>query len=191
MSRRRCRLGQPHRRITAGRLRGSGCRSAARRRRGEKLLALWFAARCFKLGVPSCAAAAVSRLPRAVEAGTRRDPLRGCEKGFSAPGPCGPPPATRVSPARYADHASRRGARVILQTRTQPDLPAACRDGPSSLDARALPILLMKPHQTVLPAPCRRRGSRKNELGSVGCYREPAGHLWIFVGIDDISRIQR
>jgi hypothetical protein len=30
-----------------------------------------------------------------------------------------------------------------------------------------------------------------DELGSLGCYREPAGHLWIFVAIDTISRIQR
>lgn len=30
-----------------------------------------------------------------------------------------------------------------------------------------------------------------DELGALGCYREPAGHLWIFVTIDAIARAQR
>lgn len=30
-----------------------------------------------------------------------------------------------------------------------------------------------------------------DELGSLGCYREPVGYLWIFVAIDAIARIRR
>jgi len=46
-------------------------------RKRAKWLTLSLPARCFKLGVPSCAAAAVSRLPCALEAGAKRNPLRG------------------------------------------------------------------------------------------------------------------
>ena len=30
-----------------------------------------------------------------------------------------------------------------------------------------------------------------DELGSLGCYREPVGHLWIFVSIDAVAAIRR
>ena len=30
-----------------------------------------------------------------------------------------------------------------------------------------------------------------DELGSLGCYREPVGHLWIFVSIDAIAAVRR
>jgi hypothetical protein len=30
-----------------------------------------------------------------------------------------------------------------------------------------------------------------DELGSLGCYREPVGHLWIFVSVDEIAAVRR
>jgi hypothetical protein len=30
-----------------------------------------------------------------------------------------------------------------------------------------------------------------DELGSLGCYREPVGHLWIFVSIDAVAAVRR
>jgi hypothetical protein len=30
-----------------------------------------------------------------------------------------------------------------------------------------------------------------SQLGSLGCYREPAGHLWIFVSIDTVRSVRR
>ena len=109
-----------------------------------------------------------------------------------------PPPATRVSPAHSAGHASRRG-RAGLADQRHSSLAASCRVLPfrracDPLHSGAvsvflpppsaerwkgnymmghhrcgrrgpLPPTLMEPHQTVLPAPFRRRGSRTTRSG--------------------------
>src|SRR6185312_15072659 len=97
-----------------------------RRRTGEKLLARRLTARCFKLGVPSCAAALVSRLPRTGEAGASRYPLRGCggtQAYLVLQMPRRSPADLRPAP-RVTHHAA---ARASLQTRDILFLAASCR----------------------------------------------------------------